>query len=73
MEILLKQNLENGLFRVGRQTTKTELRVIESIRQMKAEGLSFKAITQCLESNEDAKQDYREKWHPEMVKRILNE
>lgn len=51
---------------------KTEQRAVESIRQMKAEGLSLRAISRCLDQMKVPTKMRGKKWHPEMVKRILD-
>jgi hypothetical protein len=51
---------------------KTEQRAVESIRQMKAEGLSLRAILRCLDQMKVPTKMRGKKWHPEMVKRILD-
>lgn len=51
---------------------KTEQRVIDAIRQMKDEGLSLRAIARCLDGMKVPTKNRGKKWHPEMVKRILD-
>lgn len=50
---------------------KAERRVIDSVRQMKDEGLSLRAIARCLDQMKVPTKSQGKKWHPEMVKRIL--
>jgi hypothetical protein len=50
---------------------KAEQRVVDSVRQMKAEGLSLRAIARCLNQMKVPTKMRGKKWHPEMVKRIL--
>ena len=52
---------------------KTEQRIIESIWQMKAEGLSLRAIARCLDQMKIPTKSQGKKWHPEMVKRIIED
>lgn len=52
---------------------KAEKRVVDSVIQMKAEGLSLRAIARCLDQMKIPTKMKGKKWHPEMVKRILNE
>lgn len=51
---------------------KAEQRVVDSIIQMKAEGLSLRAIARCLDQMKVPTKSQGKKWHPEMVKRILD-
>jgi len=51
---------------------KTEQRVVDSVRQMKDEGLSLRAIARCLDQMKVPTKMKGKKWHPEMVKRILD-
>jgi hypothetical protein len=51
---------------------KSEQRVVDSIRQMKDEGLSLRAISRCLDQMKVPTKMRGKKWHPEMVKRILD-
>ncbi len=51
---------------------KSEQRVVDSIRQMKDEGLSLRAIARCLDQMKVPTKMRGKKWHPEMVKRILD-
>jgi|GEM_PF-1188256 len=50
---------------------KHEQRVIESIKQMKEEGLSLRAIARCLNEMKVPTKCRGKKWHPEMVRRVL--
>jgi hypothetical protein len=50
---------------------KTEQRTIEAIKQMKQEGLSLRAIARCLSQIKVPTKNRGKKWHPEMVRRIL--
>jgi hypothetical protein len=50
---------------------KAEQRVVDSIRQMRAEGLSLRAIARCLDQMKVPTKSQGKKWHPEMIKRIL--
>ena len=52
---------------------KAERRVVEAISQMKGEGLSLRAIARCLDQMRVPTKNQGKKWHPEMVKRILEE
>lgn len=51
---------------------KSEQRVVDSINQMKAEGLSLRAIARCLDQMKVPTKMKGKKWHPEMVKRIID-
>jgi hypothetical protein len=46
---------------------------VNSIKQMKAEGLSLRAIARCLDLMKVPTKMRGKKWHPEMVKRILDD
>jgi hypothetical protein len=50
---------------------KIEQRVIDAIREMNGNGLSLRAISRCLAKMQIATKCRGKKWHPEMVKRIL--
>jgi transposase len=52
---------------------KAEQRVVESVRQMKREGLSLRAIARCLDQMKIPTKNRGKKWHQEMVRRILDE
>jgi hypothetical protein len=45
--------------------------VVDSIKQMKIEGLSLRAIARCLDQMKIPTKLKGKKWHPEMIKRIL--
>lgn len=51
---------------------KIEQRVVEAINQMKMEGLSLRAIARCLDQMKIPTKMKGKKWHPEMIKRILD-
>jgi hypothetical protein len=50
---------------------KTEQRVINAVREMRANGLTLRAIASCLGEMKVPTKCRGKKWHPEMVKRIL--
>jgi hypothetical protein len=50
---------------------KAQQRVVDSVRQMKQEGLSLRAISRCLDQMKVPTKMKGKKWHPEMIKRIL--
>jgi hypothetical protein len=50
---------------------KTEKRTIDTINQMKAEGLSLRAIARCLNQMKVPTKKRGKSWHPEMVRRSL--
>jgi len=51
---------------------KTKQRTIDSVRQMRQEGLSLRAIARCLNLMKVPTKNRGVKWHPEMVRRILS-
>jgi hypothetical protein len=67
-QVKFGQKIRNGEL----QDHKQERRVVESIRQMKEEGLSLRAIARCLDEMKVPTKQRGKKWHPEMVRRILD-
>lgn len=53
--------------------TKFGQRVADSVKPMKTEGLSLRAIARCLDLMKIPTKMRGKKWHPEMVKRILDD
>jgi len=49
---------------------KTEQRTIDTINQMKDEGLSLRAIARCLNQMKVPTKKRGESWYPEMIKRL---
>ncbi len=52
---------------------RTEQRVINAVREMRANGLTLRAIASCLGEMKIPTKCRGKKWHPEMVKRILEQ
>lgn len=65
--------LKYGMKRKGQHQSehKQETRVIYAVRQMRDEGLSFRAIARCLDQMKVPTKNKGRKWHPEMVRRVL--
>jgi len=51
---------------------KTEKRTIDTIIQMKEEGLSLRAIARCLNQMKVPTKKRGKSWHPEMIRRICS-
>ena len=64
--------LKYGIKRKGPSINihQTEQRTIDAVRQMRGEGLGFRAIARCLDQMKVPTKNRGKKWHPEMVKRI---
>ena len=52
---------------------KNEQRTIETITQMKEEGLSLRAIARCLNQMKIPTKKRGRSWHPEQVRRAIKE
>jgi hypothetical protein len=50
---------------------KTEQRVIDAIQEMRANGLGFRPIARCLTQMQIPTKCRGQRWHPEMVRRIV--
>ncbi len=50
---------------------KTEQRVVNAIREMRANGLGLRAIARCLDEMKVPTKARGRKWHPTMVQRII--
>lgn len=51
-------------------THKSEQRTVDTVRQMKKEELSFRAIARCLDQMKVPTKNRGVKWHPEIVRRL---
>lgn len=49
-----------------------EQRTVDTVRQMRDEGLSLRAIARCLNQMKVPTKNRGVKWHPEMVNRIIS-
>lgn len=63
----MKRKAKNSVIHQGEQRT------VDTVRQMRDEGLSLRAIARCLNQMKVPTKNRGVKWHPEMVRRILRD
>lgn len=62
----MKRKAKNSAIHQGEQRT------VDTVRQMKEEGLSLRAIARCLNQMKIPTKNRGVKWHPQMISRLLS-